>query len=134
MSATLETAGKDVILYDGHCRLCVGAARNFKRLLPPTRVALLDFRQPGVLERYPHLPLARCEKAMQLVRPDGRTFEGAEAVVQALGTRWWGKPAFIYYVPGLRQLANAVYRLIARYRFKILGRTCDGEACALHAR
>lgn len=134
MSASPDTAGRDVILYDGHCRLCVGAAKNLERLLPAEKVVLQSFREPGVLERYPALTLERCEQAMQLVRLDGRIFQGAEAVVQALRYRWWGRAALVYYVPGLRQLADFVYRLIARYRFKLLGRTCDDGACAIHVR
>ncbi|HLL55649.1 MAG TPA: DUF393 domain-containing protein [Myxococcaceae bacterium] len=134
MSAAIDTPGKDVLLYDGHCRLCVGGAKAFKKLMPAEKVALRNFREPGVLEQYPQLTLERCEKGMQLIRPDGRHFEGAEAVVQGLRYRWWGKAAFVYYVPGLRQLVNRVYGLIAKYRFKILGRTCDSEACAIHYR
>jgi predicted DCC family thiol-disulfide oxidoreductase YuxK len=134
VSTAIDSAGRDVLLYDGHCRLCVGGAKAFRKLMPSDKVVLQSFREPGVLERYPQLTLERCEKGMQLIRPDGRHFEGAEAVVQGLRYRWWGKAAFVYYVPGLRQLVNWVYGLIARYRFKILGRTCDSEACAIHYR
>jgi len=132
MFPSVSATTQDVILYDGHCRLCVGGAKSLRKLLPPEKATLVSFREPDVLERFPQLTLERCEKAMQLVRPDGRSFEGAEAIVQGLRHRWWGKPAFLYYVPGLRQLTDGLYSLIARYRFKILGRTCDSEACAVH--
>lgn len=125
----------DTILYDGHCRLCRAAAAQLERLVPEGKVALVSFREPEILGRFPALTLARCERAMQFVRADGAVFEGVAAIVQALRHRWFGRLALIYYVPGLRQLADAGYRLIARYRFRIAGRTqCSDEGCAVHLR
>jgi len=132
LSHGADPARLDVILYDSHCRLCVAAARRLRRLLPPDQVILLSFREPGVLARFPQLSLERCERAMQLVIPGGRTFEGAEALVQGLRHRRWGRLACVYYLPGLRQLIDGLYRLVARYRFRFFGHTCDGEACAGH--
>lgn len=137
MSARLSTAApaKDVVLYDGHCRICTQAARQLRPWLPDAELS--SFREPGVLERFPGVTPERCERAMQLVRSDGQVFEGAEAFVQALRRRAIGKLATVYYVPGLRQLADALYRYIARRRFEIAGRTgqCDPDGtCHLHLR
>lgn len=133
MGALTTTApGRDIVLYDGHCRFCVGSAKQLRRLLGDSGVELRSFREEGVLAAFPGVSLERCEQAMQYVRADGRVFEGAEAVVQALGRRPWGVVLKVYYVPGLRQLADALYRLVARYRFRIAGRACPDGACALH--
>jgi predicted DCC family thiol-disulfide oxidoreductase YuxK len=129
---TTTSPGHDVILYDGHCRLCRGAAKQFERLLGGGGTELRSFREDGVLAAFPGIPPERCEKAMQLVQGDGRVFEGAEAVVQALGRRPLGKLLFVYYTPGLRQVADWLYGLIARYRFRIAGRACSDGACAVH--
>lgn len=129
---TTTPPGHDVILYDGHCRLCRGAAKQFERLLGSHGTELRSFREEGVLASFPGLSPERCEKAMQLVQPDGQVFEGAEAVVRALGRRPLGKLLFVYYVPGLRQVADLVYGTVARYRFRIAGRACPDGACALH--
>lgn len=132
MALVTTAPGHDVILYDGHCRLCRGAAKQFESLLGTRGTELRSFREEGVLAAFPGIALERCEKALQLVQPDGRVYEGAEAIVQALGRRWWGKLLFVYYVPGLRQLTDAVYAVIARYRFRIAGRACPDGACAVH--
>jgi len=126
--------GHDVILFDGHCRLCREAAKHFERLLGSRGSELRSFREEGVLEAFPGIPLERCEQKMQLVQADGRVFEGAEAVVRALGRRWFGKLLFVYYVPGLRQVADGLYGVIARHRFRIAGRNCSDSACALHTK
>ncbi|GEN11527.1 Predicted thiol-disulfide oxidoreductase YuxK, DCC family [Myxococcus fulvus] len=124
--------GHDVILYDGHCRICSGAAREFQRLLGGRGTELRSFRDEGVLEAFPGISAERCELAMQLVRADGRVMEGAEAIVRALGRHPLGRLLYVYYVPGLRQLVDVVYRAVARYRFRIAGRTCTDGRCEVH--
>jgi len=124
----------DTVLYDGHCRICVGGAKALLRWVPPDRVQLRSFREPGALEGFPRVSAEQCERAMQYVRADGRVFQGAEAIVQALRHRLLGKLAMAYYVPGLRQLVDALYAWVAKRRFQIAGRECPDGACALHGR
>jgi predicted DCC family thiol-disulfide oxidoreductase YuxK len=131
---TTTAPGHDIVLYDGDCRLCRGAAGTLQRLIPGHRLKLASFREPEVLARFPGVSLERCVQAMQYVRHDGHVFQGAEAVVQALQHRWFGKLALVYYVPGLRQVTDALYKVVARYRFKIAGRACSDGACAVHFR
>ncbi len=72
---------------------------------------------------------------MHVVRPDGRVFAGAEAVMRAIArVPVLGWPAFVYYVPGIRQLAELVYRYVAKNRYRLFGRveSCDGGTCHLH--
>lgn len=125
---------QDVVLYDGHCRICTAGATQLRRWVRADQAQLLSFRDEGVLGRFPGLTSERCELAMQLVRSDGRIFEGAEAIVQVLRHRVVGKLARAYYAPGLRQLADALYRFIARRRFALAGRTggCVDGTCRLH--
>ncbi len=127
-----QAPGRDVILFDGHCRLCSRAARQLAGLLGSSRTELRSFRQPGVLEAFPGVSLERCERRIQLVRADGEVFEGAEALVRALSSRPLGWLLFIYYVPGLRRLVDVAYSLVARYRFRLMGRECPDEGCAIH--
>lgn len=124
-------SGRSTVLFDGECRFCSKAARQL-RALTAGDVELLSFRAPGVLERFPGVTAAACEEAMQFIRADGRVFSGAEAAVQALQGRWLGKAALVYYLPGIRQLSDAAYRTIAKYRFRIAGRECTDGTCHLH--
>src|SRR5262249_38180212 len=71
--------------------------------------------------------------ALQYVDARGRVYAGAEAAVRAVGLRPLGKLAYVYFVPGLRQLADAIYKVVARNRYKLAGTTCEDGTCALHA-
>lgn len=128
---TTTPPGTDTVMYDGDCRFCVKAARQLRGLISAD-VQLVSFRDEGVLQRFPGITLEDANAALQFITADGRVYSGAEGVVRALQTRWYGKPALTYYVPGIRQLFDAVYGVIARYRFKIAGRECKDGTCHLH--
>lgn len=119
-----------VLVYDGHCNFCRAQAARLVTM-SGGRISLESFHDAGVLERY-HLTRETCEEAMQLVFPDGKVFAGAAAAARALrlnpALAWLG---FFYSVPGLQQLADAVYRWIARNRFRFGGRCTDGS-CTHH--
>jgi predicted DCC family thiol-disulfide oxidoreductase YuxK len=127
-------AGRPVVLYDGHCRFCKAQMKNLLRLARPGAIEPLSFQEEGVLERFPQLTHEQCMQAMQLVLPDGRVKSGMEAAVRAVVTRrifwlvaWW------YYVPGVRHLLDAIYRWIAKNRYRLAGKDeCGDDACAVH--
>lgn len=104
-----------MLLYDGACRLCIRAAGNLSRLLP-TETPARSFRDRDALAPFPGLPPERCEQALQLVREDGEVFSGVEAIVQGLRHRWYGPLLRGYYLPLVRDVADAVYRAVARRR------------------
>ena len=123
---------RPVLLYDGHCRFCIAQADRLRRWTGD-RIHLVSFRDPGVLERYPSITSDACEQAIQLVLPDGRVVTGAEAAARALALRPPLAPlAGLYFVPGIRQLVDAAYRVVARNRFRLGGKVCTDEACRLH--
>jgi predicted DCC family thiol-disulfide oxidoreductase YuxK len=122
-----------VILYDGHCRFCSAQMRRLARLLPDGAYEAASFQDEGVLERFPGLTWEQAMRAIQVVDTTGRVFTGLEGIVRALAAlRLLGRLAYIYYIPGIRQLGDAVYAAVARRRYRIAGRTCDAGTCALH--
>src|SRR5258707_3254483 len=127
MVALLERTtapGKFVVLYDGHCRFCTGQVRNLVALARPGAVEALSFQDAGVLDRFPGLTHNACMQAMHLVAPDGRVYRGFEAAVRAVLTRpLLGFFAYLYYLPGIRQLLDRLYSFIAARRYRILGTT-----------
>jgi predicted DCC family thiol-disulfide oxidoreductase YuxK len=139
MTTTQTTPpGKHVLLYDGLCKFCTAGSRRLVGWMGPVEVELLDFQRPGALDRFPGLTHDACMQAMQLVMPDGRVYQGFEAAVRAFGTRrFLGRLAFVYYVPGLRQLLDWLYARVAANRYRIMGKAiaageCEGGTCALH--
>src|SRR5205823_4307030 len=116
---TTTAPGKYILIYDGLCRFCTAGAERFVRWMGRVDVERLDFQRPGVLDRFPGLTHGDCMKAMQLITPDGRVYQGAEAAAQGLAThRFFGKLAYLYYVPGLRQLLDWLYARVAANRYR----------------
>ncbi|HRI54294.1 MAG TPA: DUF393 domain-containing protein [Pseudomonadota bacterium] len=128
--------GQDLLLYDGDCRFCRASAGRLLRLAGP-KLRLVSLHEPGLLDALA-ISQEAAMQAMHLITPEGRVFRGLEAAVQALRHRSIvGVLAKAYYLPGLRQLGDLGYRLVARYRYAIMGRAvaageCDGGSCQLH--
>jgi predicted DCC family thiol-disulfide oxidoreductase YuxK len=58
------------------------------------------------------------------VAENGDLTGGAEAVNRAMRHCWWAKPfTFLYYLPGIRQLEDWLYRLVADNRHRLPGST-----------
>lgn len=83
----------------------------------------VPFQKRGVPEAA-GLTRAQCEQAAWAVTPDGRRFRGAGAVNAAL-TWAVGCPAFlwIYRLPLVRQVQDALYDWIAANRSRLPGVT-----------
>jgi predicted DCC family thiol-disulfide oxidoreductase YuxK len=128
-----------IALFDGHCVFCTRQAKQLERLVGANRVELVSFQDEGVLGRFPGVSHEACMQRMHVVQPDGRVFAGAEAVARAaLLLPVIGWIAFLYYVPGVRQLAEWGYGVVARERYRIAGKKsgegegCAGGTCSLH--
>jgi predicted DCC family thiol-disulfide oxidoreductase YuxK len=130
--------GPITVLYDGACAFCTSSAQALARRLGPGRVQTRDFQLPGVLDGYPGITREAAMRRMHAVLPDGRVFAGAEAAARvASRLRPLGWLAWLYYVPGVRQLANLAYTQVARHRYRIVRRrapgvACEGDACRVH--
>lgn len=126
-----------VVIYDGQCEFCRAQAHRLAR--GSRDISLRSFHDEGVLDDYPSLTFAMCMESMKLVEPDGRVFDGAEAVVRAIAIRhrFIGRiPRVLYYAPGVRRVADHTYAWIAKNRYRIMGRSqeCETGQCRLHGR
>ncbi len=131
---TPPAGGRPVILYDGNCPFCT---RQAGRLAAFARgkFALRSFHDAKVLDEFPGITFDACMQEMKIVEADGRIYGGVEAVVRAIdaGHPVVGKILYGYYVPGIRQLADAVYRWIAVNRYRFGRRPPDGPgSCPRH--
>ena len=121
----------DILLYDGHCRFCIASARALEtRTGAP--LTLTSFRDVDVTAW--GLTIDDCEKRIYLVMDDGRVVGGVTAVVQTLRRRWYGPLLKVLLLPGLLQISDAVYRLVSKYRFKLMGRKepCADGSCSIY--
>jgi predicted DCC family thiol-disulfide oxidoreductase YuxK len=103
--------------------------RLLKALDRNRRVTAVPFQKTGVPASV-GLSLEECEASAWAIEPDGSRYRGAEAmnalVAVALGT---AVPLLLYYLPGIRQLQDFIYSLIASNRNRLPG---DRPYCTQH--
>ncbi len=123
--------GRPHLLFDGDCGICTWSAERMRRMDRTARFVIEPF------QRYPEAELAkfgityaRCSKAVQLLTPRGRVWQGAFAVNAFLWGRapWSLLVALIYAFPPFLLLEIAGYRLIANHRHR-LSRWFGMKAC-----
>ena len=103
--------------------------RLFKALDRNRRVTAVPFQKSGTPASV-GLTVEECEASAWAIASDGSRYRGAEAVnalvAAALGT---AVPLLLYYLPGIRQVQNFIYSLIASNRSRLPG---DQPYCAQH--
>jgi len=125
----------DVVLYDGHCRICRGQIERLSRWDRRGRLSYLSLHDPLVAQRYPDLTHARLMREMVVVDRGGRYHGGAEALrylSRRLPLLRWLAP--LLYLPGTLPLWRFLYRQVAsrRYRLGTIDSACADGSCHLH--
>lgn len=129
-----ERPNSDVVVFDGHCRICTAQIQRLSRWDWGARLAYLSLHDPRAAERYPDLTHDELMKQMYVVDRAGARHGGALAIrylSRRLPTLWWLAPAL--HLPGTMPLWNWLYQQIARrrYRFGAVS-SCEDGACRLH--
>lgn len=130
----------DIVLYDGQCNFCRASVAKLRWWDCQGKLAYQSLHDPQVKERWPDISLERLHEEMCLVERDsgphpGRRHWGAEAIrylTRRLRRLWWLAP--VMHFPGIMLIAKRVYRVVARNRYLIAGKSvdCEGDACSLH--
>lgn len=117
-------------VYDGDCAICQRFARKLARWDRERRFEIVAFQDAGVQARFPWIPAAAFTESLQLVREDGRTWQGAAAIEEVTRTLRRGRSvSWIFSVPFARPLAEKFYRWFARRRHKLgCGKHCRAGA------
>jgi predicted DCC family thiol-disulfide oxidoreductase YuxK len=82
------------ILYDGDCRYCIAAAKQFEQLLARRGFDFIPLQTPWVQERLGLQPGAPLEEMRVLTR-ENQNLGGADAVIFLLRQIWWARPCFV---------------------------------------
>ena len=111
---------KPLLVYDGDCGFCLGWVNRW-RPVTKDQVEYIPFQE--VADQFPQISKEQFNASIQLVLPDGRIFQGAEAVFRIVasspGYRW---PLWLYQkIPGVAALAEWGYRFVARHRSGLSG-------------
>lgn len=118
----MPTILEPTVIYDGGCGFCRQSIDALRRLLRREFVAI-PYQSPEARLLVPGLSESELAAQVWLLVGE-RRFGGGEAVVRMLTLDpWWWAVAWAYYLPGVRQLVDAGYRLVAANRHR-LSRAC----------
>ncbi|WP_181438793.1 thiol-disulfide oxidoreductase DCC family protein [Paenibacillus sambharensis] len=128
------------VLYDRTCVLCSETVARLKQLHASAElvyVPLQSLDEP-VAPKVPgaaSLDREALLEKLHVVDAAGGVYAGADGIVRIMRTvRGLRQLAWLYRIPGMRLLADAVYRYVARRRYDWFGRAdegCAGGACAI---
>jgi predicted DCC family thiol-disulfide oxidoreductase YuxK len=119
-SATFNPTRPYTIVYDGACKVCGRIVRLLKRWDRDELVELVPSQQPGVMARFPWIPARAYSESVQLVGPDGHTWQGAAAVEKIVDLMpHGGFVTWVFSIPFARPLAERFYRWFARNRYRL---------------
>lgn len=133
MNQPLARPDQDVVLYDGQCNFCTSQINNLRRFDGKDRLAFVSLHHPDVAINYPDLSIEQLMEQMWVISPAGNRYGGADAVrylTRRLPILWLLAP--VMHIPGSMPLWRFAYRQVAKRRYKIAGRNCDGGTCSLH--
>lgn len=110
------------ILFDAECRFCLAVRRRWGRTLERRGFVWLPLQTPGTAERLGVTP-EQLASEMWFLPAGAPALNGIDAWIGLLRHVWWLQPlAVAIGLPGIKRLAQAVYRWIARHRYCIAGR------------
>jgi predicted DCC family thiol-disulfide oxidoreductase YuxK len=112
-------ASRHTLVYDGDCRLCRRSVALVHAWDRDGLVECVPFQDDSVPARFPVLTREACERAMQLVAPDGGVVEGAAAIERLLTLLpRGGALAWMLRLPLIGALADRAYRRVAKDRLR----------------
>jgi predicted DCC family thiol-disulfide oxidoreductase YuxK len=104
------------VLYDGGCGFCTRQARLAARVAGLHRTRLVSTATPGVRERY-GLTADGVRRQLYVSDGAGRLWGGAGAVARLVrAVPVVGVVGWLYLIPGLRQVADALYGWVSAHR------------------
>lgn len=125
-------------IYDGYCVICKQTKKIVNALDWLNRVEFLDLHNwTEVEKRYPQLNFEQAMGQMHVVTGDGQLMGGFEGVRRLLRDLPLGFPLWlVLQLPGMNWVGNAVYRFVARNRYKINkffgAPVCEDGTCKVH--
>jgi predicted DCC family thiol-disulfide oxidoreductase YuxK len=110
------------IFFDAECRFCVAGRRRWGRIFERRGFVWLPMQTPGTAERLGITP-EQLTAEMWVLPVGSPPLNGVNAWIGLMRHVWWLKPlAVALDLPGIKRLAQAGYRWIARNRYCLAGR------------
>lgn len=129
-----ENPTADVVIFDGECNFCRSQVSRLRRFdVGGGRLAFISLHDPRVAERFSDLTFDQLMEQMYVVDGQGNRHGGADAVrylTRRLPALWLAAP--VMHLPGTAGLWRWMYHQIAKRRYKLAGKSCDGDVCEIH--
>ncbi len=118
---------RPTLVFDGDCGFCTTSVNQLRRLVHPDCV-IIEWQRADLSSL--GLTAEECREAVQWVIPGVTHASGGAAIAEALttGRTPWPILGNVLKTEPLRRPTEAIYRLIAKNRYKLPGGT---PACAL---
>ena len=108
-----------VLVYDGECAVCIRTVNALRDRDRDGRFEMVAYQGRGVTERFPAISDAEFRASVQLIGPEGRRWQGADAIEQIFTLVPGARPlAWLFRIPLARPIARRLYRLFARNRHR----------------
>lgn len=112
-----------VLFFDGNCGMCTRARNGLLRLNRTGRLRTEPMQKPWVPEQL-GVAAHRLPESSWWLDSSGAVYSGAEAMNAALSTALGTRlPLWLYRVPGIGAIQEAVYRWVAAHRYRFRGVT-----------
>ena len=114
----MNRPAKPTLLWDGECLFCAHWIRRWEKWVGPA----IDYRTyQEAISDFPQVREADCEKAVQLILPDGRVYSAAHAVLRSLALGGRAPWLLVRYERSLafRRCTEAAYRFVAANRSRL---------------
>lgn len=125
---------QDVVIFDGHCKLCRAGIARLKSLDWLSRFRYVSLHDAEVRESYSDLSSDMLMAEMYVVTASGKRLGGAAAfryLSWYVPLMWPIAP--LLNIPGTLGLWSWLYKFVAKNRYRF-GRIdeCEGGTCSLH--
>jgi len=107
------------IFYDGQCPLCMTEINQLQKLNHKNNLNFVNLHDENFTDRYPHIDPAKAERIIHGETENGTLLLGLDVTCTAwilVEKHRWLK---ILRWPLIRNIADLIYRLFARYRHRI---------------
>lgn len=123
------------LVFDGNCIFCVRTAGLVHRLDIFSLVRLHDVHDLKDSDWKSEVDHDRAKKEILLRTAHGKWLGGFKAFrYMAFRLPWLALLAPFLYLPGIAQIGEAVYKIVAANRYALLGGRCDHKTCAVATR
>jgi len=127
--ARMSVSGRPyTVVWDGSCKTCAKLVVLLQKWDTRDEIETVPSQNTSVFIRFPWIPAEAYAEAMQLIGPEGQTWQGASAIEQLLKILPLATPlSWAFRIPLVGRGIDAFYRWFAKNRYRF---GC-GEHCQI---